>query len=177
MNPSNPSNSRNSTPAQQYGNTAAQKILSDFESEADLEKLDWECGKWFERSEENATSGKNSLKIHLSTGRYPGIDFQEIKDDWPKANYLRMDAFNPSTEDIQCHIRIDDNKSGWEYANRFDKNLILKPGMNHISIPANSIKTNMHYRSLNLKRIKRLMVFIPDNQIKRNLYIDHVRLD
>jgi hypothetical protein len=88
-----------------------------------------------------------------------------------------MDVFNPSMEKVTFHIRIDDHKSGWEYANRFDINFGLKPGINHISIPTDSIRTNIHRRPLNLKRIERMMVFIPNNSKQRELYIDNLRLE
>ncbi len=168
---------RHNRVAQQHSNTAAQKILFDFESEEELKLLNWECHKWFELSEENVTSGKKSLKVLLPPGKYPGIYFQEFHKDWSKANDFRLDVFNPSEEKVTFHIRIDDHKSGWEYANRFDINFELKPGINHISIPTPSIRTNIHHRPLNLKRIERMMVFIPDNLKARELYIDHIRLE
>ena len=161
-NPINPSNPTN---------------LFDFESDEDLKRLNWECHKWFELSEEHATSGKQSLKVSLPPGQYPGINFQKIKKNWSEGNYFGIDVFNPSEERITFHIRIDDNKSGWEYADRFDINFELKQGINHISIPTDSIRTNIHHRPLNLKRIKRMMVFIPNNSKKRELFIDNIRLE
>jgi predicted MPP superfamily phosphohydrolase len=152
-------------------------VFLDFESDEDLKRLNWECHKWFELSEEHATSGKQSLKVSLPPGQYPGINFEKVKKNWSEGNYFGMDVFNPSEERIAFHIRIDDNKSGWEYADRFDINFELKQGINHISIPTDSIRTNIHHRPLNLKRIKRMMVFIPNNPKKRELYIDNIRLE
>jgi hypothetical protein len=100
-----------------------------------------------------------------------------MKKNWSEGNYFGMDVFNPSEERITFHIRIDDNKSGWEYADRFDINFELKQGINHISIPTDSIRTNIHHRPLNLKRIERMMVFIPNNSKKRELFIDNIRLE
>lgn len=152
-------------------------ILFDFESDSDLKRLDWECHKWFELSEEHATSGKHSLKVILPPGQYPGINFEDIRKNWSSSLYFKMDIFNPSDETLKFHIRIDDNNSGWEYANRFDVNFILKQGMNHISIPTDSIKTNIHHYPLNLKKIIRMMVFVPNNAEKREIYLDNIRLE
>jgi predicted MPP superfamily phosphohydrolase len=165
------------TAAQQHGNTAEQKILFDFESASDLESLNWECHKWFERSEAHVTSGKHSLKVVLPPGQYPGINFRGVREDWSKRNFFKMDVFNPSEERFNFHVRIDDHKSGWEYAHRFDTDFELKPGMNSISIPMDSIKTNINHRPLNVKKIKRLMVFVPKNNKSREIYIDHIRLE
>jgi uncharacterized protein len=170
-------NSLHLTGARQHGNTAKQKILFDFESEEELKQLNWECHKWFELSEENATSGKYALKVTLPPGQYPGIDFEKIRSDWSECRCLRMDVFNPDDEKVNFHIRIDDNKSGVEYANRFDVDFSLKPGTNHLSIPTDSIRTNIHDRPLNLKRVKKMLAFIPNNPKQRELYIDNIRLE
>ena len=159
------------------GNLGNSNVLFDFESEEELKRLNWECHKWFELSKENATSGKYSLKAILPPGQYPGIHFQELGNDWSKSRYLRMDIFNPANEKVNFHIRIDDNKSGLEYANRFDTVFELEQGMNQISIPTDSIKTNIHHRPLNLKRIKQMMVFIHNNTQKREIYLDNIRLE
>jgi predicted MPP superfamily phosphohydrolase len=169
-NPSNTMNSSNST-------NSSNGILFNFESDSDLEKLNWECHKWFELTEENATSGKYSLKVSIPPGQYPGISFQKIKRNWSDARYFGMDVFNPSEERVTFHVRIDDNKSGWEYADRFDINFELKQGLNHILIPTDSIRTNIRHRPLNLKRIERMLVFIPNNPKRREVYIDNIRLE
>lgn len=151
--------------------------LFDFESDVDLNYLNWECYKWFERSKEYATSGKYSLKVCLPPGPYPGINFKNIRENWSKNQYLMMDVINPSKEEFIFHIRIDDHKSGWEYADRFDMDFLLRNGLNKIRIPLSSIKTNIGNRPLDLRNIKRLMVFIPHNLKKRELYIDYIRLE
>jgi len=153
------------------------KILFDFESDSDLEGLSWECHKWFERSETHVTSGKYSLKVMLPPGQYSGFNFRKVPKDWPESNFLKVDIYNPFQERFNFHIRIDDHKSGWEYANRFDKNFELKPGINHLTIPTHSIRTNIHKRPLNLKKIECLIVFLPDNPKKREIYIDNIRLE
>lgn len=165
------------TAARQHRSTAKQKILFDFESEEELKQLDWECHKWFELSEENATSGKYALRVTLPPGQYPGIHFQEGRSSWSGFRFLRMDVFNPDNEKVDFHIRIDDDKSGAEYATRFDNDLNLEPGMNHLSISTDSIRTNIHRRPLNLNRIERMMVFISNNRKQRELYIDNIRLE
>jgi len=88
-----------------------------------------------------------------------------------------MDLYNPAEDTFSFHVRIDDEKSGWEYADRFDMNFEIKKGKNSVSIPTEAIKTNLNPRPLNLKSIKRMMVFVPNNPKKRELYIDYIRLE
>lgn len=151
--------------------------LFDFESEEELLYLNWECHKWFEMSKEHVTSGKHSLQVTLPTGKYQGIHFKDIEKDWSAHRHFVVDVFNPDKESFIFHIRIDDKKSGWEYANRFDKNFLIKNGMNRISIPLDSLKANIAERKLDLSRIERLMLFIPRNDKKRTFHIDNIRLE
>lgn len=167
----------NSKPPYSVPLTHHRNMLFDFESKEELNVLNWECGKWLELSKEYVTSGNFSLKVILPPGHYSGIDFSEIKKDWSNGKYLKMDIFNPVSEEIPFHIRIDDHKSGWEYEKRFDFTLNLKGGFNQISIPIYKIKTNIGDRPLNIKNIKRLMVFVPDNSQKRTLFLDNFRLE
>ena len=164
MNSMNPKNSRNL------------KIF-DFESEEELRQLNWECHKWFELSEEKATSGKYALKATFPPGQYPGINFEKIRSDWSGFPYLRMDVFNPDNEKVNFHILIGDNRSGLEYDSRFDVDFNLEPGMNYLSIPTDSIRTNIQHRLLNLKGLRTFMVFTPDNRKPRDIYLDNIRLE
>jgi predicted MPP superfamily phosphohydrolase len=166
----NPSNPMNPT------NPKNLKIF-DFESEEVLKQLNWECHKWFELSEENATSGKYALKVTLPPGQYPGINFEKIRSDWSGFPYLRMDVFNPDNEKVSFHILIGDSRSGLEYDSRFDVDFNLEPGMNYLSIPTDSIRTNIQHRLLNLKGLRKFMVFVPDNLKPRELYLDNIRLE
>jgi predicted MPP superfamily phosphohydrolase len=157
--------------------SSASKTRLDFETEEDLQDLNWECHKWFERSADHATSGRYSLKVTLPSGRYPGISFKNFRGNWAGFKRLEMDVFNPSPETIPFHLRIDDHKSGWEYAARFDQNIYLDPGPNPITIPLHTLKTNLHSKPLNLEKIERLLVFIPGNRTTRELFIDNIRLE
>ena len=168
------------TPFKKFFNvedSPASKTRLDFETEEDLKDLNWECHKWFERSTEHATSGRYSLKVMLPPGQYPGISFKNFSHNWAGFKKLEMDVFNPSIEKIAFQIRIDDHESGWDYADRFDKDIPLNPGPNHITIPLNTIKTNLHSKPMNLEKIERMLVFIPGNRKTRELYIDNMRLE
>lgn len=151
--------------------------LFDFETEEELELLNWSCHKWFEMSEKHATSGQHSLQVTIPPGEYPGIYFKDVEKDWSAYHYLKLDVYNPEAEPIKFHIRVDDKTDGWEYADRFDRNFNIAKGMNHISIPLEGVKANITPRSLDLKNIERFMLFIPGNDRKRTFYIDNIRLE
>jgi predicted MPP superfamily phosphohydrolase len=160
-----------------WGDNPGTKTSLDFETEEDLKDLNWECHKWFERSGEHATSGRYSLKVMLPPGQYPGITFKNFSRNWAGFKKLEMDVFNPSGETVNFHIRIDDHESGWEYADRFDKNIYLQPGPNRVTLPLNTLKTNLHSKPMNLEKIERMLVFIPGNRKTRELFVDNIRLE
>lgn len=151
--------------------------LFDFELETELEDLNWECHKWFERSRDHATSGDYSLKITLPPGQYPGINFFGIEKDWSAYRQFKVDVFNPDEEPLTFHVRIDDRSSRWDYGERFDRDFALTTGMTKITIPLDSLKANLSQRPLDRGNIKCLMFFIPGNDRKRTFYIDNIRLD
>jgi len=151
--------------------------LFDFETETELEYLNWECRKWFERTRNHATSGEYSLKVTLPAGQYPGIKFLEIEKDWSAYRQFKVDVFNPERDPLILHIRIDDRKSGWEYGDRFDRDFTIRKGMSRIAIPLDTLKANIAPRTLDLKHIERLMFFIPGNDRKRTFHIDNIRLE
>lgn len=151
--------------------------LYDFESKEELDTLNWECHKWFEMSADYKSSGNASLKATLPPGHYPGISLKGFHPDWSVGRVLKMEVFIPGSKEILFHVRIDDHKSGWEYATRFDRDFNLPPGENRLEIPLADIKTNLGQRPLNLKKIERFLVFVPGNQKKIELYLDNIRLE
>ncbi len=151
--------------------------LFDFESEAELDYLNWECRKWFEWSRDHATSGQYSLKVTVPAGQYPGIKFIDVENNWSAYRQFKMDVYNPEVEPFTFHVRIDDRKSGWEYEDRYDRDFKIQKGMNHIIIPLESVRANITPRSLDLSHIERLMLFVPGNDRKRTFYLDNIRLE
>ncbi len=157
--------------------TNPENVLFDFESEAELDQVNWECRKWFELSKDHFAHGKRSLKVSLPPGRYPGVKFHGFRKDWTGFRFLKLDVFNPSREKVRFHVRIDDEKSRWEYARRFDRTVELSPGANALSFSIESIRTNMTSRPLEFKKISNLMMFVLDNRERKDLYIDYIRLE
>ena len=153
------------------------KQLADFETEAEMQDLNWECHKWFERSPEYSTSGEFSLRAVLPPGKYPGIAFHHLAKNWANHDYFKLDVFNPADYAVPLHVRVDDDESGLDYGNRFDRDYFLRPGKNTISIYLREMETNISKRNLDLKGIKKVIIFIRQNDRKRELFLDNLRLE
>ncbi len=151
-------------------------MLLGFESDAELDLLHWKCHTLFSISDEHVTHGKKSLRMELYPSDYPGLNPKLEVNDWKKYGTLNFDIYNPEKEETMITVRIDDQKEHPDYADRYNMRFILKPGLNLIRIPLDSLITSGTHRQLNLTKIYKFLIFMVHPQRKYVLYIDHVRL-
>lgn len=153
-----------------------ERVLFDFEADAELDSFHWKCHTLFTLSDQHATHGTKSLKLELFPSEYPGLA-PMIKDtNWSRHGTLRFDVYNPQEADISLSVRIDDKKDHPNYADRYNNSFVVKPGPNTITIPFDSLITSGAKRSLNLKMIYRLLIFMGQPKEKTTLYFDYMRL-
>jgi hypothetical protein len=159
-----------------YGVHADQFVLSDFESEADLDRMKWQCHTLFSLSEENNTNGNSSLRLELYPSAYPGLAFELPFHDWSGYKILSLDIYNPQADVLSLALRIDDRKEYPAFDDRYNQSFPLKPGMNYLRIPLASLATSGTKRAINLKNICRCLLFMAQPQKKHIMYIDYVHL-
>ena len=154
----------------------AEKILFDFEADEELDRFHWKCHTLFALSDEHVTHGSKSLKLELFPSEYPGLA-PKIKDNnWSQYGTLHFDVYNPHGEDIPLTVRIDDKKDYPDYADRYNRSFVIKPGANTVSIPFKSLITSGTNRPLNMKMIYRVVIFMVQPKEKTVLYFDYIRL-
>jgi hypothetical protein len=151
-------------------------ILLDFESDSELDQLRWHCHALYSLSGDHATHGSKSLKIELYPSEYPGLDFSPAIKDWRDHKALCLDIFNPSKQQVQLTIRIDDNKDYPDYADRYNKSFIITPGANHITIPFVFLSASGTNRHLDLAHIQRMFIFEAHPRDKTTLFIVAIKL-
>jgi hypothetical protein len=72
-----------------------EKVLFDFEEEADLDRIHWKCHTLFSLSEEHATHGSRCLRMELYPSPYPGVT-PILKDhDWSRFRAFAFGVYNP----------------------------------------------------------------------------------
>lgn len=153
-----------------------ERILFDFETDEELDRFHWKCHTLFALSEEHATHGTKSLKMDLFPSEYPGLA-PMIKDtDWSRYGALRFDVYNPQGKDIPLTVRIDDKKDYPDYADRYNRRFVVKPGANTVTIPLDSLNTSGGKRTLNPKRIYRFVIFMVQPKGRTTVYVDYARL-
>jgi len=155
----------------------AEYILSDFESDHDLDRIDWKCHTLFSLSNENVTHGDKSLQLALYPSDYPGLAFKLGINNWSPYRSLSFDIYNPADEEISITVRIDDKEDCPNFDDRHNKSFIIKSGLNGIRIPLDSLMTSDGNRTLDLKKIYAFLIFMSHPQKKCVLYIDYVHLN
>ena len=161
------------------GHTAARPlelILFDFEEDAELDRMHWQCFSVFSLSPEYASHGDMALKMELYPSAWPGWSPKLDRTDWRDFTAVAFDIYNPQQHDVRLTVRIDDRKDYPDYAARYNRGFVLKPGPNAIVIDFDSLVTSSGNRPLDLKKIYRFLIFMASPPEKHVLYLDYVRL-
>lgn len=144
-------------------------VLFDFESADDVAK--WEAnGSEMSVSTEHATSGKQSMKVVLKPGEYPGLSTGKIEKDWSAYKELKLDVFADAAFTIA--VRIDDDNSK-DYASRYNNEGVeIAKGQSTVTLTLGDVGDK-----IDLKKVKMLCFFAinPDKDI--TFYVDNVRLE
>ena len=151
-------------------------VLFDFEWDSELDRFHWKCHTLLSLSDKYCTHGSKSLRLELYPSSYPGLVPMLKDNDWHRFEALRFDVFNQEKKEVSITVRIDDRADYPNYKDRYNKGFILKPGPNNITIPLNSLLTSETKRTLDLKQIHRLLIFMAYPKRKTILYMDYVRL-
>jgi hypothetical protein len=155
---------------------ATEKILFDFESDGELDRLHWSCRALYSLSEEHATHGSTCLRMELYPSGYPGLAPILVEHDWRPYKALVFDLYNPQGKEIEITVRIDDKEKAYEYADRYNKNFRLGPGANSVEISLGSLITSGTERNLDLKNIYRFLFFMVSPPEKATVHVDYIRL-
>jgi hypothetical protein len=155
---------------------ATERVLFDFETEQELDRVHWKCHALFSLSEEHATHGSRCLRLELYPSPYPGVTPMLRENDWSEFRNLCFDIYNPQEGEIQVTVRIDDRKIWPDYPDRYNKSFRLVKGSNRIEIPLITLVTSGTGRKMDLKSIHRFLLFMVTPPEKNVLYVDYIRL-
>jgi hypothetical protein len=156
--------------------TPKERVLFDFESDADLDRLHWRCHVLYSLSPEHVTRGSRSLRMELYPSEYPGLTPFLGTKDWRGFKALGFDIYNPAEREVRLTLRIDDREKTSEYGERYNGAIVLKPGPNRVIRELAELKTSGSKRPLDLDRIYRFLLFAVRPAEKIVLYVDNIKL-
>lgn len=146
----------------------AERLLADFESEAEIQLLEPSAGVKPELSSEKVKSGKKSLKVSFPTGAYPGFSLRIKDGDWMGPDVLRIRVHSPKR--VSFGVRIDGANSR-SYDTRFNLETELYPGWNLLQIPVTDIA-----QKIDITKVTALVLFVMKPPVGLELHFDQLAL-
>jgi hypothetical protein len=161
-------------------------ILFDFESPDDLkawsnlelpDAKDKEPPVKLERSTENATSGKHSLKLTFAGGRWPTVTTTRVHDDWLATPTFKADVTvsRPCVVGFTAMLEKSERGGSWEaLVSRWTKTAFLKAGKN--AVAATIPQPNDYGVSAKRGKVVRFEIFMYQPRDGESIYVDNIRL-
>jgi VanZ family protein len=115
-------------------------------------------------------------KFTTLMSRYPKLEFIEVDPDWRGYSSLSLDIYSELDESVNLAIRIDDVHHNDRFEDRFNRRMVVKPGLNHFAFSMDEIRTAPKGREMDLEHITHLLVFAVYPRQPFTVYIDNLRL-
>ena len=151
-------------------------VLFDFETDSELDRLEWNCHTLLSLSDIHVTHGLRSLRVELYPSYFPGVTPILARNDWRGYKELCFDIYNPQRGEVPITVRVDDEPRTPPFEERYNQRFVLQQGMNRIRIPLSTLITSGSGRRLNLCGICRLTISLPHPHERTVLYMDFIRL-
>lgn len=122
------------------------------------------------------SQGEFSQKVVAAEGGWPGVSFDAGDQDWSGQRTFAFDLFNPTSEFL-LFLRIDDDGGvDGSPEGRFDQDVLMKKGWNYVRLPVEQIGAGTKGRTLNLKAVRRIVLFIDASHAPRTFFLDNIHL-
>ncbi len=116
-------------------------------------------------------------RLTFNPAKYPAFSIREPVGNWHGFAHLAFDVFVPADSHIVLALRVDDIHHDNKYNDRYNAELRLQPGLNHIRIPLESIKRAPISRPMDMSHISSLTLFALSPNESFSVYVDNFRLD
>jgi len=153
-------------------------VLSDFESSFQTDRWNGFSASLV-RSKKHTRSGFYSMKSDLYPNRYSDVTLESFNGDWSIYQKVNFSLFNPQTHKIEMVVKVFDEKhtyNGYQYSDRFNQKIIVKPGWNDFSVLLDDIKNAPNNRQMELKSIRSFSLFTIDTKKTVTIYLDDIFL-
>jgi hypothetical protein len=149
-------------------------MMAGFESA--LEKTRLGGGAPSDITSEQASEGRRSLKVRLTTRRHSGVALSFFPRDWRGFDLFLVDLYNPEAASLTLTCRIHDAFHENRHSDRFNRRYRLPSGWSRIAVPLADVRSAPVGREMDLSRVMAVMFFASSLPEPRTIYIDNVRL-
>jgi hypothetical protein len=125
-----------------------------------------------------ARAGFRSLEVRAgerSGGAGPGVQYLAGGANWEPYRELAAELYNPGGP-LALSLRIDDDGDCFDPGSRFQRHVVVEHGWTTLRIPTAEIRDGPVARVLDLRSIRRMILFTSAGEGPRVFYLDDVRL-
>lgn len=152
-------------------------LLSNFETPFEIDR--WAGNAKLSVESMPSISQGKLLKLSLTTDQYSGVALNYFDGNWVSVRTLKISLYNPDVVPLQITCRIHDLQhidGDEEYEDRFNRSFLLMQGWNHIAIDLDEVEESPADRSMDMRHIRGLGIFVVSLSEPRLLYLDNVQL-
>jgi hypothetical protein len=125
---------------------------------------------------ENWQNNSQAAKLRFEKGRYPGISFSHIYGDWSDYTNLRIDVYSSHSGSLPIVLRIHDTLHNNDFDDRYNRQLLIQPGVNRIDIDLNAVRTAPQTRPMQMDNIASMALFTVSPEAPLEIYLDNIHL-
>ncbi|MDH5229632.1 MAG: VanZ family protein [Gammaproteobacteria bacterium] len=126
-----------------------------------LTSADWV--KTFVKEENAKLERKNgTLYVHLFPAKIASLNVNEPVSDWSDYSNMVLEIMSSETETFELMFRVHDHMHNFEYDDRYNAILKIKPGINIYDIPLQTIQSAPNGRLMQLENIAGIVLFKAD---------------
>jgi VanZ family protein len=115
-------------------------------------------------------------RLDLNPAIYPGITLREPYPDWRWARSLELTLVSDLDAPLMLTIRIHDAAHDNRYEDRFNRQLVVRPGVNRILIPLDDVRRAPARREMDMRHIRQIILFGYQVTAPTHVYLGPIRL-
>jgi len=122
-------------------------------------------------------TGKDGWEITINhEAEYPGIFLQDRVSNWSSMTSLCVNVTLEGNQVLEMWVRVDDLPDNPSYFNRFQKPVMLQPGLNSVRLDRRVLEVTTGGRRMNLGEIHAFGVFFSRQDAGRVIRLTRIEL-
>jgi len=115
-------------------------------------------------------------RVTYQKATYPDFEINEPFPNWTGFESLVFEVFSPVDTIINLTLRIEDARHNNRFDDRFTRTFEVRPGLNEIKVPLDSVAAAPAGRSMDLKAVYALHLHAYKIEKPLTVYLDNFRL-
>jgi VanZ family protein len=125
----------------------------------------------------DASIAEPLARLDLKPGAYPGIGIVEPHPDWSGYRALVITIVSDLGAPLPIALRVHDAAHDQRYEDRFNRALIVAPGVNRFAIALDDIRRAPDRREMDMRRIRGVLLFAYQRTQPTHVYLGPFRLE